>query len=170
MASDKLLDQVCLAWDLMSHRPAVHEHGFLAATWSPGCRGEPDPVPRRDGPDRPVPAVPAGHRADEQIRFERPSARAVLLAVSIRNGGRQVSFRRDCAFKRASADAGAPTILLGRAPSDRGRRRPPRPRCLASCRPVSPVALPGSAEPCCCYMFCYTPETPKALFLVGKGP
>ena len=36
--------------------------------------------------------------------------------------------------------------------------------------PVSAVALPGTAEPCGCYMSCYTPETPKALFLVGKGP
>jgi hypothetical protein len=48
----QVLDQVCLAWDLVAHRPAVHEHDFLAAVWSFGCRREPEPASRRNGPDR----------------------------------------------------------------------------------------------------------------------
>jgi hypothetical protein len=73
-------------------------------------------------------------------------------------------------FSTNGRDQDAPALPLGQAPSDRGRQRPPRPRRLIPCHPVSPVAPPGSAEPCRCYIFCYTPETPKALFLVGKGP
>ena len=35
--------------------------------------------------------------------------------------------------------------------------------------PSPPVALPGSAEPCCRYMYCCTPETPKAPSWQEKG-
>src|ERR1700689_5179342 len=48
----QLLDQVCLTWDLVAYWSAVHEHDFLAAVWSPGCRREPEPASPRNGPDR----------------------------------------------------------------------------------------------------------------------
>ena len=91
-----------------------------------------------------------------------------LLAVSVRSAAKShsgVSARSS----RASADAGAPTILLGQAPRDRRPQRPSRLGRPIPSHVVSPVALPGSAEPCCCYMFCYTPKTSKALSLSGKG-
>jgi hypothetical protein len=53
-------------------------------------------------------------------------------------------------------ETGAPGVSPGQAPSDRGRQRPPRPGCLIPCHPVSPVSLPGRAEPCCCYTFYYS--------------
>jgi hypothetical protein len=71
---------------------------------------------------------------------------------------------------RASADAGAPTILLGQAPRDRRRQHPPRPGCLIPCHPVSSVALPGRAEGCCCYTFCYSSRDAQGPLPAGKGP
>jgi hypothetical protein len=58
---------------------------------------------------------------------------------------------------------GTPALPPGQAPRDRRRQRPPRPGCLTPCHPVSPVALPGRAEGCCCYTFTTVPETQKAL-------
>src|SRR6516165_3420585 len=46
----QLLDKVCLAWNLVAHRSAVHEHDFLAAIWSFGCSCESEPASGRDGP------------------------------------------------------------------------------------------------------------------------
>lgn len=58
---------------------------------------------------------------------------------------------------------------LGEAPSDRGRRRPPRPRCLIPCHSVSPVALPGRTKPCFYYTTYYSIRNAKALSPTGKG-
>ena len=88
-----------------------------------------------------------------------------LLTVSVRSAAKShsgVSARSS----RASADAGAPTILLGQAPRDRRRQRPPRPGCLIPCHPVSPSRR---AEPCCCYTLCYSARAQKALSSLGKG-
>ena len=58
---------------------------------------------------------------------------------------------------------------MGEAPSDRGRQRPPRPRCLIPCRPVSPVSLPGRAEPGSYYTFTTVRDAHKALYVVEEG-
>ncbi len=58
----------------------------------------------------------------------------------------------------------------GQAPSDRGRQRPPRPGCLIPCHHVSPVALPGRAEGCCCYTFYYSSRDAIGPPPTGKGP
>src|SRR5207247_1890972 len=61
-------------------------------------------------------------------------------------------------------------VSLGGAPRDRRRQRPPRPHCLIPCHPVSPVALPGRAEGCCCYTFYYSSRDAKGPLPAGKGP
>lgn len=49
-------------------------------------------------------------------------------------------------------------------------QRPPRPRCLIPCHPVSPVALPGRAEGCSYYTFYYSSGYAKGPLLARKGP
>jgi hypothetical protein len=71
---------------------------------------------------------------------------------------------------RTRRDRWAPVIPLGQAPSDRGRQRPPRPRCLVPCHPVSPVALPSGAEPYFYYTFYYSARHAKGPLPSGKGP
>ena len=128
---------------------------------SPG-RSKPDVL--RAHTAHQAPSTPAPSR-----RSARLSARAALLTVSVRTSAAKSHSGVSARSSRASADAGAPTILLGQAPSDRGRQRPPRPGCLIPCRPVSPVSLPGRTEPRCCYAFCYSVRNAKALSPLRKG-
>ncbi len=53
---------------------------------------------------------------------------------------------------------GVPAVPPGEAPSDRGRQRPSRPRCLIPCHPVSP---PDRTEPCSYYTFYYSARHAK---------
>src|SRR5689334_19678776 len=91
-----------------------------------------------------------------------------LLAVSVRTSAAKSHSGVSARSHGASADAGAPTILLGPAPSDRGRQRPPRPRCLIPCHPVPPVSPPGSAEPCSYYTFYYSGRYAKGPLPTGE--
>ena len=71
---------------------------------------------------------------------------------------------------RHGRDRWEPAVPPGQAPSDRGRQRPPRPRCLIPRHPVSPVSLPGRAEPCCCYTSYYSAWPATGPLPSGKGP
>ena len=96
---------------------------------------------------------------------------------------RQQALRAQCGVPGSSADrppacwprngtrhGKGPCYLWGKAPSGRGRQRPPRPGCLIPCRSVSPVALPGRAEPCSCYTLYYSARHAKGPLPAGKGP
>jgi len=71
---------------------------------------------------------------------------------------------------RTGRDRDALAVPLGEAPSGRGRQRPPRPRCLIPCRPVSPVSRPGRTEPCSYYKLYYSARHAKGPLPAGKGP
>jgi len=71
---------------------------------------------------------------------------------------------------RTGRDRDALAVPLGQAPSGRGRQRPPRPRCLIPCRPVSPVSRPGRTEPCSYYKLYYSARHAKGPLPAEKGP
>jgi hypothetical protein len=93
-----------------------------------------------------------------------------LRTMSVRSSAAKPQSGVSARSSRASADASAPTILLGQAPSDRGQRRPRRPGCLIPSHPVSPVSPPGRAKPWCCYTSCYSARHAKGPLPTGKGP
>ena len=108
---------------------------------------------------------PRGRDTRISLDLRGSAHRPHLLAVSVRSAAKShsgVSARSS----RASADAGAPTILLGQAPRDRRRQRPPRPGCLIPCHHVS---LPGRVEPCCSYTFYYRARHAKGPLPDEKG-
>jgi hypothetical protein len=52
----------------------------------------------------------------------------------------------------------------------RRRQRPPRPRCLILCHPVSPVSQPGGTQRCSYYTSYYSARHAKGPLLGRKGP
>ena len=130
---------------------------------------------RRDPQNQPICTQPFLQSARVQTTPIRqrecgPAHGSHLLTASVCGGAASSHSGVSARSSRTSADAGAPTILLGQAPSDRRRQRPPRPGCLIPFHPVSSVALPGRAEACCCYAFCYSSRDAKALSPLGKCP
>src|SRR5690242_10049668 len=94
-----------------------------------------------------------------------------LFEAASRSSDRQVQPKTyEFAFGPGPHGRRWPTVLLGRAPSDRGQQRPPRLGCLIPCHPVSPVALPGRAKPCSYYTFYYIARRAKGPLRDRKGP
>jgi len=81
-----------------------------------------------------------------------------LLTVSVRTSAAKSHSGVSARSSRASADAGALTILLGQAPSDRGRQRPPRPRCLIPRHPSPPSRRQAARNPVAATRFSTAPE------------
>ena len=107
----------------------------------------------------------------DQIRAFRMAPCREKPTVSPTTPVRLTTSSDTCAVQAASdRKASAPAILLGQAPSDRGRQRPPRPGCLVRSHTVSPVSLPGRAKPPVPTTCLITaPGTQKALSSLGKG-